>query len=100
MKKALSVILRLILGIGIIVGAVWTYFHYFRGRIYRPRLEIIVSGKITNNNGILFIITKIRIKNVGLSKIDIKQKGTGMRIIGLEKIHEVKEFENIIKNWL
>jgi hypothetical protein len=79
--------------IGIIVGAIWAYFHYFRGRTYKPRLETSVSGKLLKQNETLLLVANIRIRNVGLSKIDIKQKGSGMRIIGLEKKENVKTIE-------
>ncbi len=79
--------------IGIIAGGVWTYFHYFHGRTYRPRLETNVSGKILKHDEVSLLVATIKIKNVGLSKIDIKQKGSGMRIIGLEKKSNVQEIE-------
>ena len=79
--------------IGIIAGAIWTYYHYFRRRTYRPSLETSVAGKIVKQNKTLLLVASIKIKNVGLSKIDIKQKGSGMRIIGLEKKDNVKKFE-------
>jgi len=83
---------------GIIVGTIWTYFHYFRGRTYRPRLETSVAGKIVKQNETLFLVAKIKIKNVGLSKIDIKQKGSGMRIIGIENknnVPKIKKYEGV-----
>lgn len=79
--------------IGIIAGAIWAYFHYFRGRTYKPRLETSVSGKLLKQNETILLVATIRIKNVGLSKIDIKQKGSGMRIIGLEENENVKTIE-------
>lgn len=79
--------------IAIIAGGVWTYFHYFHGRTFRPRLETNVSGKILNHHDTRLLVATIKIKNVGLSKIDIKQKGSGMRIIGLEGKSNVQKIE-------
>ena len=79
--------------IGIIVGAIWTYFHYFRGRTYRPRLETSITGELLKENKNLLLVAKIRIKNVGLSKIDIKQNGSGMRVSALEKKSSVKKIQ-------
>ncbi len=84
--------------IGIIVGAIWTYFHYFRGRTYRPRLETSIKGEVLKENEALLLVAKIRIKNVGLSKIDIKQKGSGLRISALEKkssVKKIQEYEGV-----
>ena len=90
---ALGIAQKVLTIIGIIAGAIWTYFHYFRGRTYRPRLETSVAGKIIKQNETLLLVAKIKIKNVGLSKIDIKKKGSGMRIIGLEKKDNVSKIE-------
>jgi len=79
--------------IAIIAGGVWTYFHYFHGRTFRPRLENNVSGQIMKHHNTSLLVATIKIKNVGLSKIDIKQKGSGMRIIGLEEKESVQTIE-------
>ncbi len=93
--KLISIIQKIIASAGIIIGAIWAYFNYFRGRINRPRLETNVSGKIIKHNETLLLIATIKIKNVGLSKIDIQQKGSGMRIIGFEKQNEVKNLTKL-----
>lgn len=84
--------------LGMIAGAIWTYFHYFRGRTYRPRLETSVAGQIIKQNETLFLVTKLKIKNVGLSKIDLEQSGTGMRIIGIEsqdKVQKITKYQGV-----
>jgi hypothetical protein len=63
------------------IGALWVYFNFFKGRTYRPRLEIKVTGSLNQKNQSHFLNLQIHVKNVGLSKVDIKQKGTGLRII-------------------
>ena len=61
-------------------------------------METSIAGKIVKQNETLFLIAKIKIKNVGLSKIDIKQKGSGMRVIGIEKkenVSKIKKYEGV-----
>jgi hypothetical protein len=72
--------------IAIIAGGIWTFFHYFKGRTFKPRLELKISGELQNNDNSKCLITKVRLKNVGLSKLEIKQKGTGMRIISIDEV--------------
>jgi hypothetical protein len=65
----------------IIVGAIWTYFNFFRGRTYKMRLEPEVSGKAVTINGLNHLLAAIRLKNVGLSKVEIEQKGTALELL-------------------
>jgi hypothetical protein len=61
-------------------GAAWTYLNYFRGRIYKPRLECSVEAAIEKHSGHSFLKVIVGIKNIGLSKVPIQQKGTGLLI--------------------
>jgi hypothetical protein len=65
----------------IIVGAIWTYFNFFRGRTYKIRLEPEVSGKAVTINGLNHLVAAIRLKNVGLSRVEIEQKGTALELL-------------------
>jgi hypothetical protein len=62
-----------------IVGAGWVYFNYFRGRTYRPRLEPHVTAELCRRSIPEFIRAFVTLKNVGLSRVLIRQDGTGLR---------------------
>lgn len=62
------------------VGAAWTVLTYVRGRTFRRRLEPNVSGEILINEGVCLLSVKLSIKNVGLSRANVIQKGTWLRI--------------------
>jgi hypothetical protein len=66
--------------IAILVGAAWAYFNYFKGRTYRPRLEPKIAGKLSLNDGVSYLVTTAQLKNVGLSRIQIKQEGTALQV--------------------
>jgi hypothetical protein len=68
----------------IIVGGIWTYFNFFRGRIYRMRLEPTVSGEVTTFDGVSHLIATMRLKNVGLSKVEIEQKGSALQVLSYD----------------
>jgi len=72
--------------IAIISAGIWAFFHYFKGRTFKPRLELRISGEIQKNDDSKCLITKVCLKNVGLSKLEIKQRGSGMRIISLDEV--------------
>jgi len=66
--------------IAIVIGGFWTYFHYFRGRVYRSRLKLDVSGNVVCREEANYLIATVKLENIGLSKADIKQEGTALRI--------------------
>jgi hypothetical protein len=72
--------------LAVIVGGLWTYLNYVRGRTFRKRLELTPSGTITDQGGTLFFTGQCVAKNVGLGKIPIQQHGTGVTIYALRLV--------------
>lgn len=66
--------------LAIATGGAWAYFNYFRGRTYRPRLELAISASVERCAGRSFLKAMVTVKNVGLSKIPIEQKGSGLLV--------------------
>jgi hypothetical protein len=63
--------------LAIVVAGAWAYFNYFKGRTYRPRLELDAEASTSSPN---HVIVNVSLKNVGLSKVEIKQNGSALRI--------------------
>jgi hypothetical protein len=84
-----------------IIGGIWAYFKFVRGRTYRPRLSVDVAGQwlkldgarprcrrisqLTRwqpaaDSGRNVFYTRIRVTNIGASKVSLKQYGTGLTI--------------------
>ncbi len=75
--------------IAYLVGATWVYFNYFQGRTYKPRLEVKLSGvNLDPKHPNLAKITA-QVKNVGLSKCELLDKGTGLRLQGYDATKKV-----------
>ncbi len=66
-------------------GGAWTILNYLRGRTFRRRLELKVTGEILIESDIRFLSIVATIKNVGLSKARIFQEGTWVKIFRLQK---------------
>ena len=64
--------------IAIILGGIWAYFNFFKARIYKPRLEIDISGTPFRIDDMYYLKSKLQLKNVGLSKFVIEQEGTAL----------------------
>jgi hypothetical protein len=64
----------------IIVGGVWAYYKFIKGRFYRPRLEASVSGEPFRIDNRDYVSVSISLRNVGTSKVEIRQEGTALRV--------------------
>ena len=80
-QTSVDILQKLFTIAAIVVGAIWTYFNFFRGRTYRKRLEPEVSGKVVTLNGLSHLMTTMSLKNVGLSRVDIEQKGSALQVL-------------------
>jgi hypothetical protein len=66
-----------------LIGGAWALLTYYRGRTFRRRLELKVSGKVMLHNGVHLASLDAGVKNVGLSRANIIQQGTWLRIVML-----------------
>jgi hypothetical protein len=66
--------------LAIIVGGLWAYFNFFRGRTYKPRLEFNIDGSLTHRKQEDVLFISIIAKNIGLSHVPIQQYGSGLRL--------------------
>jgi hypothetical protein len=64
----------------LLVGGIWAYFKFVKGRTYRPRLEVGLSGQWRLIGGKDFLQARITVKNIGASVVTLLQKGTGLRV--------------------
>lgn len=74
-KDIVGIIKDLTTVIAIILGGIWTYFNFIKGRVYNPRLEPGISGKILEKDDLKFIVATATLKNIGLTKVDISSIG-------------------------
>ena len=56
------------------------YYMYFKGRTFRPRLELSASGIPAQHGEVNCLVCTVILKSVGLSRLDIIQKGSGLRV--------------------
>jgi hypothetical protein len=71
---------KAVTAIAVIIGGIWAYFKFVRGRTYRPRLEVDTAGKWWLMNEKWLLQARVIVKNVGASKVVLPQKGTGLRV--------------------
>lgn len=82
-KTWTDVIGKIITGAAVIIGGIWAYFKFVKGRIFRPRVEIEMSGQWLDVDDKKWLQARIRVKNIGASKISLRQEGSGLRVFVL-----------------
>lgn len=60
-------------GLAFIAGGIWAYFKFRKGRTFQETLIAAVSGKIVLIDGTAHLVVATKVKNVGLSKIELSQ---------------------------
>jgi hypothetical protein len=100
-KNIADGISSIVTALAVIIGGVWAYFKFVRGRTYRPRLSVDMVGQwrklddatpgrrvvvqrtirrpIADSRSDVFH-ARIRVTNIGASKVSLKQYGTGLKI--------------------
>ncbi len=96
LKDFLDIIETLFKIFAYILGGLWVYFNYFQGRTHKPRMEIkVTGGKLSEPFGGLVKIF-VQAKNVGLSKIELKDEGTGIRIYVFDATKTVDNWIHVV----
>lgn len=67
--------------VAIVGTAGWAYFKFVRGRTFRRRLELTISGEVRRGPGIVYLLTNSTAKNIGLSKFEIDHEKSGLRVM-------------------
>jgi hypothetical protein len=68
-ERISSILENIVTIVALALGAVVGYFKFIKGRVYRPRVEPDVTGRIKKYNGTTFLIVRSEARNVGNSKI-------------------------------
>lgn len=87
--ERVDVLQKVITITAIISAGIWTYFNYFRGRLYKARLEPSLAGRILTCGDKYFMVMTARLKNTGLSKVKIVPNGSGVRLFSYEDSNSI-----------
>lgn len=87
---------KVITSVGFVVGGVWAYIKFFRGRTFRPRLELKTNGKIIRGDLTEWLKVSVQLKNVGLSDVRLKREVTYVDVFLLGTSAPAKEVYDAI----
>lgn len=69
-KTISEIINNLAVALGIIIGGLWAYYQYLKGRLFAPKIHISYSNSIIKmSNEQRIILIEISIKNIGLVRV-------------------------------
>jgi len=81
---------------GFIVGGVWTYYLFIKGRVLKPRLEPKVRGEIITVNTRKYMRASLELKNVGSSEVRFTEEALNLEPFA-ERAHPVVSPEDAAK---
>lgn len=68
---------------GIVLGGLWAYFKFIRGRTFASRAELTVAGSMFNGPSGRAVKAIVSVKNTGLTKIALQSDGKIVRLDGV-----------------
>jgi hypothetical protein len=77
-KTITDIIGTSVTALAVIVGGIWAYFKFARGRTFAPRIEVMVSGQWRLIHDKQLVQARIAVRNIGASKVDLLQEGTAL----------------------
>lgn len=79
----------------VVIGAVWAYYKFIKGRTFKPNLEVGIVGEARRTNGVIYLVSIVNVKNIGASKVDIQRRRTVLRVLAAKATPDAGAFENI-----
>jgi len=64
-----------------LVGGIWAYYKFIKGRVFKPKIEIDIKCTSYNQKAGIFIInSELFVKNLGLSRVEFDKEVSAIRI--------------------
>ncbi|MEM8639981.1 MAG: hypothetical protein AAGG51_14370 [Cyanobacteria bacterium P01_G01_bin.54] len=81
LESLTKIIQSVITSLGLLIGGIWAYFKFLKGRIYQPRMELSVDCEVySQQDSPARLQIKAVLRNLGLSRINIDSESSGIRI--------------------
>lgn len=76
-----EIVTKIVGTLAVIIGGVWAYYKYIRGRLFHRRIELVINGEIVYVNSLPHLLLKYEIKNIGLSKLDLNKESSAIKVM-------------------
>lgn len=78
-KTVADIIGALITAAALVLGAVWAYYRFVKGRTYTPRLQVSMRGEWLTVNRKRFLLARVCVQNIGASHVVLLRKRLWIR---------------------
>jgi hypothetical protein len=75
-KEALDAVKNGMTIVAIVIGGIWTYYNFIKGKIYSPRIEVHITGRVIKKEGFSYLVAIAQLKNVGTVRVSIDNEAT------------------------
>jgi hypothetical protein len=96
LSTTLDVIDKIVKIVAVLIAGAWGYLNYRRGRTFKHRLEPRITGKIFAKDENWMLCGEAQLKNVGLSRVTIEQKGTAIIVDDQLLVKEVDKPARVV----
>lgn len=79
-EKLANIVDSVIKVIAVVAAAFFAYWKFLRGRLFHARLETSISLKPRTESNKVFLTVSCKLKNVGLSKVDLDKEHSAIRL--------------------
>lgn len=83
-KTIMEIVGGAVTALAVVIGGGWALWRFGKERTYLPRLEVDLSGQWVEVDGSRVLLARIRVRNIGTARVDLRQHGTGLRISRLD----------------
>ena len=80
-KTVVETVQSAVTTVAVVVGAVWTYFKFIRGRTFRPHVQTQIDASwLPETADVGLIHVRIQVTNIGQAKVELDPDATGLYV--------------------
>lgn len=81
-KSVAEIVQDVVTSAAVVIGGVWAYFKLWKGRTFRPHVEILVGTRwlCLEDGGDTGLQVTVRLRNIGGAVIHLLQEGSGVMV--------------------
>jgi hypothetical protein len=82
-KTTIEEVNNVVTSAAVVVGGIWAYFKFIRGRTFAHRAELDVTPSLDQSTGASYLSVTVTLKNTGLSKLPLNANMKAVRLSGI-----------------
>jgi hypothetical protein len=96
LKTSTDVVNNIVTSSAVVIGGIWAYLKFIRGRTFAYRAELGISSSLQQSTDCLYLSVAITFRNTGLSKIPLNKD---MKVVRLFSIVDAVDRNLSVSRW-